>query len=64
MTPRQLLALAVLLTARFDASMLKRSQDELDAAVDDSGRAYWAAYRDEDALRLGARLAVWLEITG
>lgn len=61
LTPRQILALAILLLSRSDARLYELAVHHVETARTEDGRAYWAAYRDEDALRLGARYALWLE---
>lgn len=61
LNPRQVLALAILLLSRSDARLYELAVHHMETARTEDGRAYWAAYRDEDALRLGARYALWLE---
>lgn len=61
MTPREVLALAILLLSSGDAWLYELSVRNAATARTEESREYWATYRDEDALRLGARYALWLE---
>lgn len=61
MTKREFLAVAVLLSTNADEKFLAGAEVELERAATPESRAYWTAYRDEDAQRVGRRRVVWLE---
>ena len=60
-TPREFLAVALMISSHYDVRLMESAQVLVDVARDEFGRAYWSAYRDGDALRVGARLALWFE---
>lgn len=61
MTPREFLAVAVMVSTNADEKFLAGAEMEMERATTPESRAYWTAYRDEDAQRVGQRRVVWLE---
>jgi hypothetical protein len=61
MTPREFLAVAVMISAYYDVQLMDAAQLCADAARTSWTRGYWQAYRDADALRAGAYMVLWLE---
>lgn len=64
MTPRKFLAVAIMLSTNFDEWMMGLAAEAGARAPDDFGRTYWAEAVNDHAQRIGARRALWLEITG
>jgi hypothetical protein len=61
MTPRQFLAVAIMLSTNFDERLAAQATVEAELAWSPEERADWARWRDEDLQRIGARRALWLE---
>jgi hypothetical protein len=60
-TPREFLAVALMISSHYDVRLMENAQVLADLARVEPSCAYWSAYRDGDALRVGARLALWFE---
>lgn len=61
MTPREFLAVAVMLSTNFDEHLAAQAAVEAELAWSSEERADWARWRDEDTQRIGAKRALWLE---
>lgn len=64
MTPRDLLAVAVLVSTNFDERLMGQAAVEAELAWSPEERSDWARWRDEDAQRIGAKRALWLDVHG
>jgi len=63
-TPREFFAIAVMLSTNFDERMMAQAEESARWARSTYERAEWARWRDEDAQRIGAKRALWLDVYG
>lgn len=62
MTPRDLLAVAVLVSTNFDERMRGLAEMEsADPLITTGARAWWSERADEHDQRIGAKRVLWLE---
>lgn len=61
MTPSEFLAVAVMLSTNYDERQMMLAEQARDNAPDAWGRGFWSDIADEQAQRIGAKRALWLE---
>lgn len=65
MTPREFLAVAVLLSTNFDERMAFDAWREMEKSMR-SGKSgeFWREHYEQDLQRIGAKRALWLDVHG
>lgn len=65
MTPRDLLAVAVLVSTNFDERMALAARREMENGVrSEESREFWREHYEQDLQRIGAKRALWLDVHG
>lgn len=64
MTPREFLAVAVMLSTNYDERQMMLAEQARDNAPDAWGRGFWSDTVDDHAQCIGVKRALWLEANG